>query len=164
MGTRRRTIGRIVNEDLNYKSYLLKRRHLLAVPLLARFMAAILARLQSSRLICVERLGVGGEQQTLQQQDGSQGSQLEENSQHGQGRHRQSLLQESGDPLNLSGIICAPLSIYTYKYICLHPCLNTYIHYAPIHTYTYIRSFSIYLYIHVQVYMATDIYLYIREL
>lgn len=37
----RQTIGRIVKEDLNYKTYVLKRRILLTVPMEDRFMAPL---------------------------------------------------------------------------------------------------------------------------
>lgn len=45
----RRTIGRIVKEDMNYKFYVPKRRHLLAVSLVDRIMhPTLIAKLQSS--------------------------------------------------------------------------------------------------------------------
>lgn len=51
-------------EDVNYKSYVLKRRHLLIVPMFALLMFPnLIVSLQSSRLFFVVRISEGGDQQ-----------------------------------------------------------------------------------------------------
>lgn len=82
-------VRRNVKEDLNYKSFELKRCHLLTVPMVARIMASVITSLQFSRLFCVGRIGENGEQQALQRQGDSQGSHQGRYGQHSQGRHLQ---------------------------------------------------------------------------
>ncbi|CAE1325613.1 unnamed protein product [Acanthosepion pharaonis] len=57
MSINRRTIGRIITEDLNYKSYVLKRRQLPTVPLVARLTVPNLSHCQTaifSTILCVK--------------------------------------------------------------------------------------------------------------
>lgn len=81
----RRTIKLIVKDELNYKSYVLKRRHLLTVPLVARLMPSP-TDCNPFNYFAWGIFGEGGEQQALKQKGGLQGHHQSRHGQHRQGR------------------------------------------------------------------------------